>query len=82
MSTNFSQKLTKLYKDHDQYIFGLSKEAIIVGISLVIVSTVVQKILNIRNTMLLMFLSGFVVHIVYDLLGLNKYYCENCLGNC
>jgi len=82
MSTNLSQKLTKLYKEHNQYIFGLSKEATIVGISLVIVSTVVQKILNIRNTMLLMFLSGFVVHVVYDLLGLNKYYCENCLGKC
>ena len=29
---------------------------------------------------ILIFLSGFLIHIIYDLIGFNRYYCKICAG--
>ena len=64
------------------YIKNISFEAFVVGLSVLIISRILTKLFIINDTNFLIFATGVVVHVLYDLLGLNKYYCNNCLGNC
>ena len=38
------------------------------------------KFLNNKGMYICLFLTGFVLHISWDLVGLNKWYCNNCAG--
>lgn len=58
-----------------KYLIQLSIEAIAVGIMLVIVMTMMQK--TTLDPILIMFLSGIIVHLGCEATGLNKWYCTN-----
>ena len=62
------------------YIFKISIEAFIVALSVVILGFVIQYVTGLSNPLLLLFVTGFSIHLIYDLLGLNKYYCQICAG--
>lgn len=73
------------------YISKLLIEASFVGLSLVIFGTLISYIIAMisdRNTKFLknismyiaLFLIGFLLHIIFDIGGLNKWYCKNCAG--
>ena len=55
-------------------------EAFVVALSIVILGYIIQHLLGISNPLLLLFATGFLVHLIYDLLGFNKYYCQICAG--
>jgi hypothetical protein len=55
-------------------------EAFVVALSIVILGYIIQHFLGISNPLLLLFVTGFLVHLIYDLLGFNKYYCQICAG--
>ena len=55
-------------------------EATIVAISIVGLGFVLQKFIKIENHLYLLFVTGFFIHLIYDLLGFNKYYCKICAG--
>lgn len=73
------------------YIRSVSLEASIVGVAIVFVGTLVSFLISLvqdRNFDFLknpemyiaLFTTGFVLHIVWDLVGLNRFYCKNCAG--
>ena len=62
------------------YIFKISIEAFVVASSIVALGYVFYNYLKINDPLQLLFITGFVIHITYDLLGLNKYYCKICTG--
>ena len=55
-------------------------EAFIVALSIVALGYVLKEFCKIREPLILLFVTGFLIHIMYDLLGLNKYYCKICVG--
>jgi hypothetical protein len=55
-------------------------EAFVVALSIVILGYIIKHFLGISNPLLLLFVTGFLVHLIYDLLGFNKYYCQICAG--
>ena len=55
-------------------------EATIVAISIVVLGSVLQNFIKIENPLYLLFVTGFLIHLIYDLLGFNKYYCKICAG--
>ena len=55
-------------------------EAFIVALSIVSLGYVLKEFCKIREPLILLFVTGFLIHIMYDLLGLNKYYCKICAG--
>ena len=72
------------------YILNIIIEAIIVGILLYITNVIIWKIrfLIRRNFFptpwftpdVLLIITGFTLHIVLDLLGVNRWYCKKCAG--
>jgi len=55
-------------------------EASIVALSIVALGYVLKSYCKIREPLLLLFVTGFLIHIMYDLVGFNKYYCKICAG--
>ena len=47
-------------------------EAVVVGISLLVFAKAL-KMLNVTN----LFVVGFLIHLVFEILGLNKWYCKH-----
>jgi len=62
------------------YICSLAIEAFVVALSIVALGTVFYNYFKIKDPLQLLFITGFIVHIIYDLLGLNKWYCKICTG--
>lgn len=52
-------------------------EAIVVGISSVLTMILLLKLMKTRNNLCLIFLLGFSLHLIYEFLGLNRWYCSN-----
>ena len=50
-------------------------EAIVVGITLVIVFQLICFI-NIKNINIKLFITGVIIHFLFELYGLNKSYCK------
>ena len=55
-------------------------EATIVAISIVALGFIIKKFCQINDPLILLFVTGFLIHLIYDLLGFNKYYCKICAG--
>ena len=55
-------------------------EAFIVALSIVVLGFFIKKIFKVNDPLTLLFVTGFFIHLIYDLLGLNKYYCKICAG--
>lgn len=64
----------------NDYPIKISIEAFVVALSIVILGYCIQYVSGISNPLVLLFVTGFLVHLIYDLLGLNKYYCQICAG--
>lgn len=64
----------------DNYVFKITVEAFVVALSIVVLGYVFYNYFKIKDPLQLLFITGFVVHITYDLLGLNKWYCKICAG--
>ena len=63
------------------YICSILLEACIVGLSIVALGYVLKTyIADIKEPLTLLFVTGFLVHLIYDVLGLNKWYCRICAG--
>ena len=63
------------------YICSILLEACIVGLSIVALGYVIKTyIADIKEPLTLLFVTGFLVHLIYDVLGLNKWYCRICAG--
>ena len=54
-------------------------EAIFVGLSLAVFTHFIKiaDVLNTKNHFLFMFAVGFMIHLVFEALGLNRWYCKN-----
>ena len=52
-------------------------EATVVGISSVLTMIILLKLVKTRNSIYLIFLLGFMLHLIYEFLGLNRWYCAN-----
>ena len=55
-------------------------EAFIVALSIVALGYVLKEFANVKEPLILLFTTGFLIHIIYDILGFNKYYCKICVG--
>ena len=73
------------------YFLHLLLEATAIGITVVIFGSVISyaiammtdrdtKFLKNKSMFVALFLIGFLLHGTYDVLGWNKWYCENCAG--
>ena len=74
------------------YTKSILIEGAVVGLSTLILGLVVRYIIaNFENInpnfvfhnkgmWLSLFLTGFILHIGLDLIGLNRWYCKNCAG--
>tara|TARA_Y100001958_G_C21240031_1_gene567446 strand:- start:180 stop:386 length:207 start_codon:yes stop_codon:yes gene_type:complete len=62
------------------YFCKLLFEAFIVALSIVILGFGIQKVFKLNDPLKLLFVTGFLVHVLYDLVGFNKYYCKICAG--
>ena len=63
------------------YICSILLEACIVGLSIVALGYVIKTyIADIKEPLTLLFVTGFLVHLIYDVLGLNKWYFKICAG--
>ena len=63
------------------YICSILLEACIVGLSIVALGYVLKTyVADIKEPLTLLFVTGFLVHLIYDVLGLNKWYCKICAG--
>lgn len=62
------------------YWCRITMEASIVALSIVALGYVLKSYCKIREPLLLLFVTGFLIHIMYDLVGFNKYYCKICAG--
>lgn len=61
-------------------------EATFVGLSLALFTHIIKiaDVLNTKNHFLFMFTVGFLIHLVFEFMGLNVWYCKNgvaCSGN-
>jgi hypothetical protein len=74
-----------------EYIKKLVVEAIVVGITFGAFATLISylyakftdkdtKFLKNKGMYLTLFVSGFLYHIICDITGVNKWYCNNCAG--
>ena len=54
-------------------------EAIFVGLSLAIFTHMIKiaDVIKTDNHFVFMFIVGFLIHLVFEALGLNKWYCKN-----
>jgi len=64
----------------DNYVFKITVEAFVVALSIVVLGYILYNFFKIKDRFTLLFITGFIVHITYDLLGLNKWYCKICAG--
>ena len=55
-------------------------EAFIVALSIVVLGFGIQKVFKVNDPLTLLFVTGFFIHLIYDVLGFNKYYCKICAG--
>ena len=73
------------------YIQSIVIEGIAVGIGVILVGTLISYLIALmrnKNTKFLknpwmivgLFLTGFLLHLGSDVVGLNKWYCKNCAG--
>jgi hypothetical protein len=62
------------------YWYRILLEASIVALSIVALGYLLKEFTQIKDPLLLLFVTGFLIHLIYDLLGLNKYYCKICVG--
>jgi hypothetical protein len=74
------------------YTKNIIVEGFAVGISVLLLGLVVRYIIakfenvstnfifNNRGMWLSLFLTGFILHVGLDLIGLNSWYCKNCAG--
>ena len=62
------------------YWFRIIVEAFIVALSIVSLGYIIKYFLKITNSFMLLFVTGFLIHVIYDLMGFNKYYCKICVG--
>ena len=74
------------------YTKNIIIEGFAVGISVLLLGLVVRYIIakyenvsinfifNNRGMWLSLFLTGFLLHVGLDLIGLNSWYCKNCAG--
>ena len=53
-------------------------EAFIVALSVVVLGFGIQKIFKVTNPLKLLFVTGFSILLIYNVLGFNKYYCKIC----
>ena len=61
-------------------------EAFFVGLSLAVFTHIIKiaDVVNTKNHFVFMFVVGFLLHLVFEVLGMNKWYCKNgsaCSGN-
>ena len=63
-----------------KYPIKILIEAFIVALSIVILGFGIKKVFKINDPLKLLFVTGFSIHLIYDLLGFNKYYCKICAG--
>ena len=54
--------------------------AFIVALSIVVLGFGIQKVFKVNDPLKLLFVTGFSIHLIYDVLGFNKYYCKICAG--
>ena len=62
------------------YTIKILIEAFIVALSIVVLGFGIQRVFKINNPLTLLFVTGFLIHLIYDFLGFNKYYCKICAG--
>lgn len=57
----------------------LLSEAVFVGLSLAVFTYAVKiaDVMKTDNHFIFMFIIGFLIHLVFEALGLNKWYCKN-----
>ena len=55
-------------------------EAFVVALSVLLLGFCIKKIFKINDSLTLLFVTGFSIHLIYDVLGFNKYYCKICAG--
>ena len=55
-------------------------EAFIVALSIVVLGFGIKKVFKLNEPLTLLFVTGFFIHLIYDVLGFNKYYCKICAG--
>jgi hypothetical protein len=48
-------------------------EAFIVALSIVVLGFGIQKVFKVNDPLTLLFVTGFLIHLIYDVLGFNKY---------
>lgn len=62
------------------FVIQVLIEAIVVGITTIIFGMIIKKIfehLQYENHMLMLFLTGFVLHITFEIFNLNSWYCRD-----
>ena len=52
-------------------------EGVVVGISLLLINSVVSTLFNIKDVIRVSFVGGFLAHILFEISGVNKWYCDN-----
>lgn len=54
-------------------------EAVFVGLSLAVFTRLMRlaDFANTQNEFVFMFAIGFLIHLLFEVLGLNKWYCKN-----
>jgi len=52
-------------------------EGVVVGILLLLINSVVSTLFNIKDVIRVSFIGGFVAHILFEISGVNKWYCDN-----
>ena len=73
------------------YVQNIVIEGIAVGFGVIVMGTLISYLIAImrhKNTRFLknpwmivgLFLTGFILHLGSDVVGLNKWYCKNCAG--
>ena len=73
------------------YSLKILFEGFVVGVTTIIYASIISyvyakitdnntKFLNNIGMYVCLFLTGFLLHISWDLIGLNKWYCKNCAG--
>lgn len=73
------------------YLMHVMIEASVIGLLVILLGTIISYFIAImtdKDTKFLynpamfisLFLIGFILHFSFDLIGLNKWYCNNCAG--
>lgn len=67
------------------YLLKIFSESILVGILLLIIFIGLYKAFSNEwpriNLIIPVFLSGFIFHFIFDIFGINKWYCDNYDGD-